>query len=48
MKMALATICKNFDFELVVKPEEIKEIFSFTMYPENLKMKIKARELILN
>ncbi len=43
MKMALIMICKNFDFEMTVKPEEVKEIFSFTMYPKNLKMKIKAR-----
>lgn len=44
MKMALAMICKNFDFDLVVDTKEIKELFAFTMYPENLKMKIKARQ----
>lgn len=48
MKMALAMICKNFDFEMIATPEEIKEVFSFTMYPENLNMRIKEKELVIN
>jgi len=40
MKMALSMICQNFDFNLLVKPEEVKEIFAFTMYPENLKIRL--------
>src|SRR5690606_25593220 len=40
MKMALSMICQNFDFDLLTKPEEIKEIFAFTMHPENLKIRL--------
>lgn len=43
MKMAISMICKNFDISLAVKPEEVKEIFSFTMFPENLKVKLSQR-----
>ena len=45
MKMALAMICKNFDFEMIVKKEDVKEIFAFTMYPENLIMKLKIKNV---
>lgn len=36
MIISISTICKLFDFKLAVQPEEVKEKFSFTMYPENL------------
>lgn len=45
MKMAISMICKNFDLEMAVKPDEVKEIFSFTMFPENLLFKIQERAL---
>lgn len=41
---AISMICKNFDIELAVKPEDVKELFAFTMYPENLLIKIKPRK----
>ncbi|HNP19773.1 MAG TPA: cytochrome P450 [Fulvivirga sp.] len=41
MKMAISMICKNFEISLAVNPEEVKESFAFTMFPENLKVKIK-------
>lgn len=40
MKMAISMICKNFDLELAVKPEDVKEIFTFTMFPEDLVVKL--------
>lgn len=36
MITAISSICKNFNFELAVKPEDVIEKFQFTMYPENL------------
>ncbi len=41
MVTAVAMICKHFDLSLAVKPDEVKEIFAFTMYPGNLKVKLK-------
>ena len=43
IKMAVSMICKNFDIELAVQPEEVKEVFAFTMYPKNLMFKLKSR-----
>ena len=43
MKMAIAMLLKNFDFKLEVDPKEVKEVFAFTMYPDNLKVSIKKR-----
>ncbi|MEQ9167140.1 MAG: cytochrome P450 [Fulvivirga sp.] len=43
MKMAIAMILKNFDLTLEVDPKEVKEIFAFTMYPDNLRVKIEKR-----
>jgi len=40
--MAISTICKHFDFNLAVKPKDVKEGFAFTMYPENLILNIKS------
>jgi cytochrome P450 len=42
MKMAIAMICKNFEISLAIKPEEVKEVFSFTMFPKNLKVKLSS------
>lgn len=44
MVMATSMICKNFDFELSVRPEEVEEVFAFTMYPDNLHIKLKKRK----
>lgn len=41
MVVATAMICKNFDLEFAVKPDEVEEIFSFTMYPQNLIVSLK-------
>jgi len=38
--IAISTICKYFDFSLAVNPEDIKEGFAFTMFPENLILNI--------
>lgn len=40
MKMAISMICKNFDLSLAVKPEEVKEVFTFTMFPKGLMVKL--------
>jgi len=42
MTIAISAICKQFDLSLTVKPEEIKEQFAFTMFPENLILNIKS------
>jgi cytochrome P450/nitrite reductase/ring-hydroxylating ferredoxin subunit len=43
MKMALSMIAKNFDPTLAVKPEDVKERFAFTLFPENLMLRIRKR-----
>jgi cytochrome P450 len=40
MTIAISSICKHFDLEMVVKPEEVIEQFAFTMYPKNLRIKL--------
>jgi len=42
MTIAISTICNQFDFSLAVKPEDVKEQFAFTMFPENLILNIKS------
>lgn len=44
MLMSISMIAKNFDLELAVKKEEVKENFAFTMFPENFKIRLKKRE----
>lgn len=44
MKMGLSMIVKNFDIELAVDPSEVREKFAFTMYPDNLMLRIKPRK----
>lgn len=41
MIVLISTLCKHFNFELEVTPEEVKERFEFTMYPEPLKVTFK-------
>jgi cytochrome P450 len=36
MTIAISSICKHFNFNLAVKPNEVKQQFAFTMFPENL------------
>jgi cytochrome P450/nitrite reductase/ring-hydroxylating ferredoxin subunit len=43
MVMATAMICKNFDFTLAVPAEDVKEVFAFTMFPDNLMLKLGIR-----
>ena len=42
MTIAISTICKHFNFELAVEKDSIKEQFSFTMFPQNLQIKLSA------
>ena len=44
MLICISMIAKNFDIELAVSPDEIKESFAFTMYPKNLLINLKMRE----
>jgi len=44
MTIAISTICKQFDFSLTVNPANVKEGFAFTMFPENLIIKIKKAQ----
>ena len=39
---AVSMICKNFEIKLAVDVKEIKEVFSFTMYPHNLWVNFKS------
>jgi cytochrome P450/nitrite reductase/ring-hydroxylating ferredoxin subunit len=43
MKMALSMIVKNFDLTLAVPVDEVKERFAFTMFPENLMLRVTLR-----
>jgi len=47
MVMALSMICKNFDVMLDVPAQDVKEIFAFSMYPENLWIKLKGVNEVL-
>ncbi|AUP81007.1 cytochrome P450 [Flavivirga eckloniae] len=38
MVVLISTLCKHFNFELEVAPEDVREKFEFTMYPGNLKV----------
>ncbi len=41
MTVLISTLCKHFDFELNVAPEDVKECFEFTMFPDPLKITFK-------
>jgi cytochrome P450 len=43
MKMAMAMVCKNFSVSRVEAGQPVQEIFSFTMMPDNLKVKFEKR-----
>lgn len=36
MIILISALCKQFDFQLAVEPQDVSEQFEFTMYPENL------------
>ena len=41
MTTVISSICKQFDIELAVSPNEVVENFAFTVHPENLKVNFK-------
>ena len=43
MKMAISMLCKNFEFSLAVNPDEVTEVFAFTMLPDNLWITLKRK-----
>jgi len=43
IKMAIATLCRSFSIKLVEGDQPVQEVFSFTMRPENLRVKLEAR-----
>jgi cytochrome P450 len=43
LTIAISSLCKAFNFEMAVKKEDVKEQFSFTMYPKNLMIKLEAQ-----
>jgi len=42
MVSAVSMICHNFDFQLAVPKSDVKERFAFTMFPQNLIMKVRS------
>lgn len=40
--MTISMICRHFSPELAVKPEEVRETFAFTMFPENCLIRLTA------
>ena len=44
MKVVLATIYQSFDIERVGAASDVREVLSFTMYPEGLRVRLRARE----
>lgn len=43
IKMAMAMVCKNFSVSRVDAEHPVQEVFSFTMMPDNLKVKFEKR-----
>lgn len=43
IKMAVAMLCKNFSVMRVETEQPVKEVFSFTMMPDKLRVKFEAR-----
>lgn len=39
----ISMLCKKFDFELIVPPGDVREVFAFTMYPENCLIQLRMR-----
>lgn len=46
MKMAMAMVCKNFNVTRVNPDQPVQEVFSFTLMPDNLKVKLEKRKPI--
>lgn len=46
MKMAMAMVCKNFNVSRVNPDQPVQEVFSFTLMPDNLKVKLEKRKPI--
>lgn len=44
MVILISMLCKHFDFSMTVNPEDVREQFSFTMYPDNLFIKLKKTD----
>jgi hypothetical protein len=42
MKMALATLSRNFSVEYAEDPETTKEVFAFSMMPSRLRLRLSA------
>lgn len=45
MRLALATMFQNFDIERVGSAQDVKEVFSFTMTPEALRVRVAPRRV---
>jgi cytochrome P450 len=43
MRVVLAALVKNFDFERVGSPEDVIEHFSFTVSPQGLRVRLRER-----
>jgi cytochrome P450/nitrite reductase/ring-hydroxylating ferredoxin subunit len=43
MRVVLATLMKNFDFERIGRAEDVGERFSFTMLPAELRVRLRSR-----
>ncbi len=41
MLVLISALCKQFDISMTVSPEKVKEQFEFTMYPDNLYVKLQ-------
>ena len=48
MKMAIAMVCQNFDLSFKNSPDSVKEVFAFTMYPENLLIELHPVLIVTN
>jgi hypothetical protein len=46
VKAALATICRDFELDLDESAPPVKEALKFAMVPENLRVKLRARERV--
>jgi hypothetical protein len=43
MKLALAALYRNFDVERIRRASDVRELFSFTMSPVGLRVRLRAR-----
>lgn len=42
--LTVSMICRHFDLELAVPKEDVKEVFAFTMYPENCLVRLRRAD----